>query len=528
MPLKGTCRQTRLRALFIQIRRIGRNLTVSYSKRHSVEIGSSKTQIASRREAVPSIGSSLRLWIYACCALAMSSASWEASAAEGDPFRTDAALTHRTGDLRDPLGHDCAVPGGRLSFAAAVDLALCRNPQTRSAWAAAHQQAAALGSAESAWLPTVTASGGVAREFGEHVDVTGATEAGPQNSADATVNLSWTLYDFGARTGRIKSARALLDAAAATVSSVAQQLVRVVVQSYYGAVAADSALTASKATEGAAANSLDVARSLRDGGVGTLADVLQAETAHDQAVLNRVQAYATAMTARGTLAVTLGQSAEQSFVLDPEPIPSEVPALTARMADLMAEAVRQRPDLAAAQAQRDSAEADITVARALGRPTITVGALHTFNYQQGVPNLDYNQVGVNVTVPLFTGFSVNYGVRQAQAALQLREANLDQVNLQVTQDVWSAYYALDSANQQLTVTGALIKTAEQNEEVALGRYRAGVGSIVDVLTAQTGAANARIVRINAELGWKLARAQLALALGRLSSAQPLVDSKTIP
>jgi outer membrane protein TolC len=83
-----------------------------------------------------------------------------------------------------------------------------------------------------------------------------------------------------------------------------------------------------------------------------------------------------------------------------------VPALTVRIADLMAEAARQRPDLAAAQAQRDSAESDIGVARALGRHSISIGALHTFNYQTGTPNLNYNQVGINFTVPIFTGFKI--------------------------------------------------------------------------------------------------------------------------
>jgi outer membrane protein TolC len=74
----------------------------------------------------------------------------------------------------------------------------------------------------------------------------------------------------------------------------------------------------------------------------------------------------------------------------------------------------------------------------------------------------------------------------------------------------------------------LLKTAEQNEQVSLGRYKAGVGSIVDVLTAQTALATARQLRITAELGWKVARAQLALALGRLSSAEPLTDSAPLP
>jgi outer membrane protein len=304
----------------------------------------------------------LFLIVMAVALAAMKAAAYAGTPA--DPFDTEAVLRRDTAGLADPLGHDCAIPGGALTFPAAVNLALCRNPQTRSAWAAAHEQAAALGSAESAWLPTVSLTGEETRNFGPHVDVTGNIVTSAQNTGDATANLAWTLYDFGARSGRIQSAHSLLDAAAATASSVAQQLVRTVVQAYYGAVAGDADLSASKITEGVTAHSLEIARSLREGGVGTLADVLQAETANGQAVLARIQAVAAAKSARGTLAVTLGLTADQGFKLEAEPVPTEVPALTARMADLMAEAARQRPDLKAAQAQRDAAEANIAVARA--------------------------------------------------------------------------------------------------------------------------------------------------------------------
>jgi TolC family type I secretion outer membrane protein len=445
-----------------------------------------------------------------------------------DVFRTGPALAQRTQGLNDPLGRSCAAPEGALSLAAAVDLALCRNPTTRSAWAAAHQQAAALGSAESAWLPDVSATGAQTRAFGEHEDVTGNIVSTPQNTRDAALNLSWILYDFGARDGRITSARHLLDAAAATANSVSQQTVLNVVQSYYGVVAADSSLIAAQTTESTDARSLDVARSLREGGAGTRADVLQAETAFDAAVLTRVQAEAASKSARGTLAVTLGLPADQALMLAPEAVPSEAPSLTARMADLMAEAMRQRPDLAAALAQRDAAEANVTIARAAGRPSISVSAGRDLIDTTGIPHQNYSLIGVNVTVPIFTGFNVAYGVRQAQAALAVSEANADQVRLGVSLGVWNAYYSLESANQQLTVTSGLIKTAQENEEVALGRYQAGVGTIVDVLTAQSAAALARQTRINAELGWQVARAQLALALGRLTGSEPLSDAAALP
>jgi len=445
-----------------------------------------------------------------------------------DVLRTRSALAQRTPGLTDPLGRDCAEPTGALSLAAAIDLALCRNPTTRSAWAAAHQQAAALGSAESAWLPSFSATGAETRAYGEHADATGNVVSTPQNTRDAALSLSWVLYDFGARDGHITSARHLLDAAAATASSVSQQTVLNVVQSYYGVVAAEAGLGAAKTTEAADARSLEVARSLREGGAGTRADVLQAETAFDQAVLARVQAEAAAKSSRGTLSVTLGLPADETVTLAPEAVPAEAPILTARMADLMAEAMRQRPDLAAALAQRDSAEANVTVARAAGRPSISISAGRDLIDTTGIPHQNYSLIGVNVTVPIFTGFNVAYGVRQAQAVLEASEANADQVRLGVSLGVWNAYYALESANQQLTVTSGLTKTAEENEQVALGRYQAGVGTIVDVLTAQSAAALARQTRISAELGWQVARAQLALALGRLTGTEPLSTVEAVP
>jgi outer membrane protein len=447
-----------------------------------------------------------------------------------DPFGTGTVLRNGTPGLTDPSGRECGVPAAPLTLATTIDLALCRNPATRATWAAARQQAAALGIAESAWVPNLGVSGSETWTDGERSAGTLGVPvvAGTQRSTDAAVNLSWTLYDFGGREAKIASARRLLDAAASTADSVSQQTVLAAVQAFYGVVAADAGLVAAKSAEDAAAKSLEVARGRRDAGVATRADVLQAETAFDQAVLVRVQADGALASARGTLAVTIGAPADRSLKLDAEPTPAEVPALTQRVADLMAEAARQRPDLAAALADRDAAAEDVTSARASGRPSITVGASRNFVDTPGVPNQNYNTVGVSVSWPLFTGFSTTYRVRQAEAALAAREANAEQVRLSVSLDVWNGYAALDSAGQQLKASAALLKSAEENEQVALGRYKAGVGTIVDVLTAQSALAGARQQRIAAERGWQVAKAQLALALGRLSSAEPLAGTGGAP
>jgi outer membrane protein len=438
-----------------------------------------------------------------------------------DALGTEGALRGRTAGFADPFARSCGTVTRPMSISAAIDMALCRNPTTRGAWASAHQQAAAYGAAESAWLPDISASGAISRVWGSHQNLDGAIVSDDQTTKDAALNLSWTLYDFGGRASRIRSARYLLDAAASTINSVTQQTILLVVQSYYGLVAADAGLRAAEATESVASHSVEIASALRQGGVATVADVLQAQTARDQARLASVQAVQSAKTASGMLAVVLGVDADTPLELASQQVPSQVPALEARMEDLMAEAARQRPDLAAARAERDAAIEDITAARATGRPSISLSAGRSKIDQTNVPGQNYGQVGLNVTIPLFTGFSVAYSVRQAQAVLQAREATAEQTRLAVTQDVWNAYYALDSANQQLSTTTTLMSSAQENQDVAFGRYQAGVGTILDLLTAQTGAANARQLRVTAELNWQVARAQLALALGRLSSAKPL-------
>ena len=187
----------------------------------------------------------------------------------------------------------------------------------------------------------------------------------------------------------------------------------------------------------------------------------------------------------------------------------------------MNEAARQRPDLAAARAQREAAIANVSAARAAGRPTISIAAGRTSISQTAVLSQNYGQAGINVTVPIFSGFSVGYSVREAQAALESSEATAEQLRLNVTLEVWNGYYSLNSAIQQLATTATLVTTAQKNEDIAQGRYQAGIGTIIDLLTAQTAAATARQLRITAELNWQVARARLAFALGKLTSTEPL-------
>ena len=124
-------------------------------------------------------------------------------------------------------------------------------------------------------------------------------------------------------------------------------------------------------------------------------------------------------------------------------------------------------------------------------------------------------VGCYLSVPLFSGYAPTYRIRVAEARVEAQNAQLKRLRLQVALDVWTAYQNLTTATQSLRTTADLLNSAEQSERVALGRYKAGVGSILDVLNAQSALASARQQRIQSAFNWNISRATLAQAMGNL-------------
>ena len=131
-------------------------------------------------------------------------------------------------------------------------------------------------------------------------------------------------------------------------------------------------------------------------------------------------------------------------------------------------------------------------------------------------------------MPLFTGFSTTYKVRNAESLKEAREAQRERIRQQVALDVWKAYQGLITAGQSLQTTADLLVSAEAAEKVALGRYKAGLGSILDVLNAQSALAAARQQRVQATFEWNVSRATLAQSMGNLdiSLLQSLPDAAT--
>lgn len=431
-------------------------------------------------------------------------AAWGADPLETDwllPLKPSPALAGRVADA--PCA--TALPATPLSVVDAVDLALCNHPQTREVWASARAQAATLGVARSAWLPGLDGQVSAGRSWSEGV---GASQR------SAALTLSWLVYDFGAREAGVEGARQLLAAAAATQDATVQSLFLSALSSYYAAQASRAAVAAAKEAERAANESLQAAEARYRVGVATPADRLQARTAASQATLNRIRADGGQQNAVGALANALGFDAHQPIVLAAIPEVTPDAGFEGDVAALIDEARRRRPDLKAAEAQVAAAQAGVESARAAGRPTLSLAAGPSWQRVAGAES-DGGAIGLSLNVPLFTGFATTYRVRAAEAQAEVKAAQRDRLARQVALEVWQNRQNLATATQSIQTAADLVASAEASERVALGRYKAGVGNILDLLNAQSALAAARQQRIQATLDWQVSRAALAQSLGAL-------------
>lgn len=426
-----------------------------------------------------------------------------------DPFATEGLVSLKPSPrLAARVGEaPCAtaLPETPLTVLDAVDLTLCNNPQTGELWSAARVQAAQVGVAQSAWLPSLDGKVAASRTWTESVGV---------NQRSAALTLSWLLFDFGTRAATIENARQLLAAAGATQDATIQSVFLAALQAYYTAQATRSAVISAQEAEKASRESFVAADTRYKVGVATPADRLQAQTAWSQATLNRIKAEGDARNALGALANVMGFDAQQPVRLADLSQVTPDAAFEQDVGALVEEARRRRPDLKAAEAQVSAARAAVDVARASGLPTVSLGAGPTWQRTGGV-DVNGGTLGVTVAVPLFSGFNTTYKVRAAEAQVDVKSAQRDRIDKQVALDVWKSYQSLVTASQTLKTTTDLVASAEESEKVALGRYKAGVGSILDVLNAQSALAAARQQRIQATLDWNVYRATLAQAMGSL-------------
>ena len=313
---------------------------------------------------------------------------WQSNAA----FADDSLWYNSNDPLKTEAYAPPAIPAGylentacaatrydhELTLAEVAEAALCNNPQTRTAYASAKVQAAQIGIAKSAYLPSVSdnVSGNSNVAFPEQ-----SSRNNPYSNLNNSIVASYLLYDFGNRDANLENARQLLQAASATQSSVVQSLLLNAIQAFYQVQAGIAALDAALESEHASEESYKAAQARYKAGVSTPADKLQAQTLFAQNTLSQITAEGALKTAYGTLANVMGLAANQTLKLAPSVSIQPLQNIDQDINALIEQARTRRPDLIASEAQLKAAEASIEASRAAAKPTVSVAVSN--NLQDG-------------------------------------------------------------------------------------------------------------------------------------------------
>lgn len=402
-------------------------------------------------------------------------------------------------------------PWDHLGLGDALARTLCQSPSLRQALANVAEQSAGVDIGEVALRPrwNATADYSSARNFN--------SSGSSGRTLSASAGLSWVLFDFGRRSASLQAARQSLAAALASQDSALLEAVRELVRLYSEAVVASAALAASQEAETAAQQTAAAALARYQAQVGNQIDRLQAQTALAQATLARVRAQSAWENARGQLALALGGDIAQALRLaDWEPWALQRVSLP-DLETLRREARQQHPRLRALEAQLAALDARLNAVRADGKGTVSLSASGGSSRNWGAAgqgNIPTANATVVASIPLFNGNETDAQARQVLAQIAAREAEREATQREVDSQLWQAQHALTTSQLSLLASEQLLESASNTLRVAQGRYKTGVGSMQDLLGAQSALADARRQHVTALMERITAQTQLGLAVGR--------------
>ncbi len=405
-----------------------------------------------------------------------------------------------------------------LTLDALADIALRNNPASRKAWNEARAAAAQVAQARGYFLPTLTGvaagtrRGLVAEPDSFNVDY---LRYGPGLQLDYLVlNLG------GGRAAAVEQALQTVYAANFTFNQSIQDILLDVETAYYGLVSARAGVAAAGASVKDAKLALETAQERKTAGVGTVLDVLQAQSGYDQARYQQAGAKGQLTIAKGRLAQTMGLPADTP--VEVQSPASDIPEELSRqdMRRLIDEALDRRPDIAALRAALAARQAAVTVAGSAAWPSIFLsGALNRNYYDVYRDNFQDNDwsynAGINLQWMLFNGLRTVSAKRAAAAQADAARDQLVQAELTVSAVVWNSYAAYETALEKHVFSVAYLNSASASYDLALDSYSNGINTMLDVISAESRLAQARRQNITARQDAFTALAYLAYAVGRM-------------
>jgi TolC family type I secretion outer membrane protein len=415
-----------------------------------------------------------------------------------------------------------------------IDNAETNNPRTQIAWERAKQAADRLGIARSDYYPRLAALA----LFGDQRFIEPFPEPlAPRGYVmvetpvvEAGMGLEYNVFDFGKRGAKIEASKALRLAAVAAFQRTNQDIAFRVVTAYYSLVTAQERMEASRQNVKTAQTTLAAAEAQLANGRATLLDVLNARAAAAQAAYDLESSVGAVGVARVALREVIGVEPSDAITIETPtttPMPTDVIASTEKLVEM---ATKQRPDLKAFFELLQAANAELKEAQADYRPSFHLKA--SAAQQKIWPSADYGILGnANQTVwsvgmkfqwSLFDGGLRKNEVRLADSKRREAQDELREKQDAIGREVWTAYLQFRTSVRQQEAAETLFTSATTSYDASLEAYKYGVKNLVDVVTAETQLAQARLAVVQSRSAVRVNAANLDYVTGTLLQKLPPV------
>jgi outer membrane protein len=319
--------------------------------------------------------------------------------------------------------------------------------------------------------------------------------------------LQQMLFDWGQTLNAIRSAQASERSLQADQSTQRDTVVLNVKQSYFNLLATRRLLAVADETVRQNQKHLEQAQGRYDVGLAAKFDVTQARVQLANAQLNQVTARNNVAVARETLRNALGLTGPLDFdIVDT----FDIHAVEITEEQALAAAYDRRPELQSIRAQEVATTEQVAALQKNYLPNVTANG--TYQWSGSTYPLQSSwDIGAAVNLSIFNGGLTTAQVAEQKANLANLKYNEDvqrqNIALEVRQDTLNLQQAVES----IRVSAEALGQARENLELAEGRYKTGVGNIIELTDAQASLTSAEANHVQALYSYKTAVAALEKA-----------------
>ncbi|MEG2941900.1 MAG: TolC family outer membrane protein [Thermomonas sp.] len=356
-------------------------------------------------------------------------------------------------------------------------------------------------------------------QVGGSVGVTRVDQGnGSARTASWGVDASQSIFDFGNYTA-LRAAKAQDKAGGFDLDAAGHSLITRTSAAYFQVLVQLETLSAAEAAETALKKQFDFASKRLEVGLAPITDVHEARAQYDAARASTILARNAVQDAYQALVEITGTP-----VANLKGLPDDFkPALPERqdVEAWVATALSDNPSLNAQKADLEAAEANVGTARSGHYPTLGLRA----SYGKALPGLwdpDFvgsnkasTNVGLTLSIPIFSGFATQSGVRSALAQRDATADAVEQTRRSIERSTRNAYQGLVAGISEVEARRLALVSAQSAYDASQVGLEVGTRTVLDVLNNQRTLFSAQQAYAQSKYNFLQSRLLLEQAAGTL-------------